>query len=79
MKYNKVTALLALNGKNLTDFADHMGIARQQIANKKKTDSFRADEFIKLADLTGTHLAFIDDNGKPVITFDIDDIPPSKK
>lgn len=75
MKYNKITALLALYGKNLSDYASYMGIVRQQIANKKKTDTFKADELIKLAELTNTQLAFIDKKtGKPVIIFDLDDL-----
>lgn len=74
MKYNKVVALLTLYGKNLSDYAQHMGIKKQQLSNKKKIDSFRVDEFIHLADLTGTTLAFIDKNGDTVIKFDINDI-----
>lgn len=74
MKYNKVNALLSLYGKNLSDYADHMNVAKQQISNKKKSDSFKADDLIYLANLTGTTLAFVDDKGDPVVKFDISDI-----
>lgn len=74
MKYFKAEALLAMYGKTLSDYANHMNVSKQQISNKKKTDSFKADDFIKLAELTNTQLAFIDNKGKPVITFDSNDL-----
>ena len=52
MKYTKVAALLRLRDKSLSNFADYIGVSRQQIANKKKKDTFAVDEFIKLADFT---------------------------
>ena len=60
MKYTKVAALLRLRDKSLSNFADYIGVSRQQIANKKKKDTFAVDEFIKLADFTDTTLCFID-------------------
>lgn len=75
MKYNKVIALLSLFGLNLSDYADYMKVAKQQITNKKKTDTFKVDEFIKLAEFTNTELCFIDKKtGKILISFDISDI-----
>ena len=74
MKYNKVEALLKLKGFNMSDYARHLNVSRQQISNKKKNDTFRADELISLADMTNTHLAFIDETGKALITFDVEDI-----
>lgn len=74
MKYFKVEALLAMKGKNLTDYAEYMKVSKQQISNKKKTDSFKADDLIKLAELTGTQLAFIDKNSEPIIKFDSSDL-----
>lgn len=76
---NKVKALLTLQGLSFKDYADNLGIAKQSLNNKAKAEAYKCSDLIKLADLTGTHLAFIDDNGKPVITFDLDDIPPNKK
>lgn len=76
MKYNKVEALLKLKGLNMSDFAKFLNVSRQQLSNKKKTDTFRSDEFIKLAEYTNTTLAFIDKTtGKPLIEFDINDLP----
>lgn len=74
MKYYKAEALLAMNGKTLSDYANYMNVSKQQISNKKKSDTFKVDDFIQLAELTGTQLAFIDKNGKTVITFDTDDL-----
>lgn len=71
MKYTKVAALLRLRDKSLSNFADYIGVSRQQIANKKKKDTFAVDEFIKLADFTDTTLCFIDNkSGDILMKFD---------
>ena len=57
----------------MSDFARFKNVSRQQISNKKKTDTFRADELIEVAQLTNTKLAFIDENNNPVIIFDEND------
>lgn len=74
MKYNKIEALLKLKDMSMSDFARFKNVSRQQISNKKKNDTFRADELIEAALLTGTRLAFIDKNNNPVIIFDEDDL-----
>lgn len=75
MKYNKIEALLKLRGKNFSDYSRFMNVSRQQISNKKKTDTFRADELINLSLMTDTSLVFIDNKtGKVLITLDKDDI-----
>lgn len=75
MKYNKIDSLLRLKGLNFSKYAEYMNISRQQISNKKINDTFRADELIKLAELTNTTLTFIDNKtNKPLMSFDISDI-----
>lgn len=74
MKYNKIEALLKLKNMSMSDFARYKNVSRQQISNKKKTDTFRADELIEVALLTNTKLAFIDENNNPVIVFGENDI-----
>lgn len=75
MKYFKIEALLKLKGLNISDFARFMNVSRQQISNKKKTDTFKSDELIQLAELTNSQLCFIDKKtGKILISFDKDDI-----
>lgn len=75
MKYSKIEALLKLKGLNISDYARSMNVFRQQISNKKKNDTFKADELIKLAELTDTELSFVDKKtGKQLITFDKSDI-----
>ncbi len=59
---------------SMSDFARFKNVSRQQISNKKKTDTFRADELIEVAQLTNTKLAFIDENNNPVIIFDENDL-----
>ena len=58
----------------MSDFARFKNVSRQQISNKKKTYTFRADELIEVAQLTNTKLAFIDENNNPVIIFDENDL-----
>ena len=74
MKIFKIDSLLARFGYNRTNLAEHMNMSKSSMSNKVKRDSWTADDFIKLAELTGTTLAFIDREGKPLITFDIEDI-----
>ncbi len=75
MKYNKIEALLKLKDKSMSDFARFKNISRQQISNKKKADTFRADELIEVSILTNTRLAFIDnETNKELISFDEEDI-----
>ena len=74
MKYHKIEALLKLKGLNLVGYAEYLKVSKQQITNKKKTDSFKADDLIKLAELTNTTLCFVDDKGKTLISFDSDDL-----
>lgn len=74
MKYNKVEALLKLKDMSMSDFARFKNVSRQQISNKKKNDTFRADELIEVALLTKTRLAFIDENNNPIIIFDENDL-----
>ncbi len=71
MKYTKVSALLRLRDKTLSSFAAYLGVSRQQIANKKRKDSFTVDEFIRLADFTDTTLCFVDNKtGEILMKFD---------
>lgn len=74
MKYTKISRFLRQRGLTLSDFARHLNVANQQIGNKKKTDSFRADELISLADLTDTTLCFVASDGTILMSFDTDDI-----
>lgn len=74
MKYNKIEALLKLKNMSMSDFARFKNVSRQQISNKKKNDTFRADELIEVSILTNTKLAFIDEKGNVLITFDDEDI-----
>ncbi len=74
MKSNKINALLELNGKKSKDYREFLGITRQSMARKKRLDSYSADDLIVLGEVTNTHLAYIDDNQKVIVTFDISDV-----
>lgn len=72
---DKIKGLLTIKGKNVRNYCEYLGILEQAGSRKIRTNSFKTEELIRLAELTNTTLAFIDEKGKPVISFDIDDIP----
>lgn len=74
MKENKIKGLLALNNKNNSDFAKHLNKSKQFISNKMRSQVWSVDEFIQLAELTNTTLAFIDNENNVIIKFDSSDI-----
>lgn len=54
----KVKALLSIKGKKNVELAEYLGIAPQSLQNKLNRGSFSAEDLIKIADFTGTSLAF---------------------
>lgn len=71
---NKIKALLNLKNKSTNDLCETLNIINVAFYRKVKNNTFKADELIKIADLTDTKLAFIGDDGKPIIIFDNNDI-----
>lgn len=71
---DKLKALLKLYQKSYDEAAEGLGINYQSFANKMHRKSFKADDLIKIANITGTRLAFIDQDGRPVIVLDKNDI-----
>lgn len=72
---NKIKALLSLKNLNMTRFAEYMGMSKSSLGNKAKRGTWNTCDLIKLAELTGTALAFNDkETGKPLIEFDTSDI-----
>ena len=61
MKTNKINALLSLKNKSTADYINELNISRQSYWFKTKNDRFNADDLLKLAKITNTKLAFIDD------------------
>ena len=69
----KVKALLSIKGKKNIELAEHLGMSPQSLQNKLNRSSFYAEDLIKIADFTGTTLAFeVNDNQK--IVFENTDI-----
>lgn len=65
-----VKAAASLAGIGRKDLAAAMGLALPQgVTNKYNRDSFSGDDLIKIAAACGYRLAFVDDNGKAVLTF----------
>lgn len=74
-KSGKIKALLALKDKKNMDYANILNLARPQaLTTKYSRESFTSNDLIKLAELTNTRLAFIDENNKPVVVFDKEDL-----
>lgn len=72
---DKIKALLSLKNLNMTRYAEYMGMSKSSLGNKAKRGTWNANDLIKLAELTGTTLAFNDkETGKPLIEFDTSDI-----
>lgn len=74
MLTNKIKALLMLKNSGLTKFADYVQKSQPTISNKAKRDSWTAEDLIKIAAHTNTKLAFLDENNKPLITFEENDL-----
>ena len=71
---NKIKALLNITNKNTNDICEMLNIIDTAFYRKIKKNTFKADELIKIAILTNTKLAFIDENNNPLISFDENDI-----
>lgn len=71
---DKIKALLNLKQKTSNDVCSYFNILLPSYYRKLDKNTFKAEELIKFAEMTNTKLAFIDENGKPLITFDIEDI-----
>lgn len=80
MTKKKIVAFLKLRGKTQSYIAECFGVSNQSINRKIKNSqtAFDLADLIKLADLTESKLAFIDNDGKPIIIFDIDDLEQKK-
>ena len=66
----RVKALTEWHGKSREEITVALGLSsKQALSNKYGRDSFTAQDLIKIADCCGVSLAFVDENGKAVITF----------
>lgn len=72
---DKIKGLLALKGKTQIELSEKLNTSSRQAINRKVNDgSFSVVDLIKLGELTNTQLAFIDENNKPVVVFDKEDL-----
>ena len=76
MKSNKIKALLKIKDKKNDECYKYLGLSSNQSLSMKYTrESFSSDDLIKIAELTDTTLAFIDNKTNDVVVrFDINDI-----
>ena len=71
---DKVKALFNLYNVSQIELASKQGKCPQQLNKTINRANLRAKDLIEFADYTGTRLAFVDQNGKVVIEFDITDV-----
>lgn len=76
---NKVKALGAIYNLSRADMALKMDLTATALGSKYTRDSFTAGDLIRVADALGVRLAFIDNNGQPIITFDLEDAAPPRR
>ena len=69
----KIRALLSLSNKKNIQLAAYLGISPQSMQNKLSRGSFSAEDLIKIAEFTGSELAFSTQNNQK-ITLDKADI-----
>ena len=76
---NKIKGLLKIQGRKSVEYSNALNLVNASALNMKYVrESFKVQDLIILANLTGTKLAFIDENDKPVITFDMEDLNEDK-
>ena len=71
---NKIRALMNITNRNTVDMCKALSIIDTAFYRKIKKNTFKANEMIKIAEATGTRLAYIDENNNPVVIFDENDI-----
>lgn len=72
---NKIKSVLALNGKNLTDYAEVLNKTKQSLNAKVQKETYTASDLIKLCDMLNYSLTIKDNQtGKEIVSFDMSDI-----
>lgn len=71
---NKIKGLLNITNKTTIELCEKLNILNVVYYRKIKNNTFKADELIKIAELTNTTLCFVDEKGKILISFDSDDL-----
>ena len=72
MTKDKITDLIKLSRKKQVELAPQFNMSKGSFNNK--ITRFNLADLIKLGELTNTQLAFIDENNKPVVVFDKEDL-----
>lgn len=72
---NKIKGLLNIRNIETKIAYEKLGLVQQSYSRKINNNNFKADELIKIAELSNTQLAFIDlETKQPIITFDKEDL-----
>lgn len=76
MTKDKITDLIKLSRKKQVDLAPQFNMSKGSFNNKIRASEtrFNLADLIQLGELTNTRLAFIDENNKPIVMFDKEDL-----
>ena len=74
MLKDKLDALLRLKGKNMNSFCSDRNYTQANLSKKGKTNSFYLKEAVEIADYANVRLAFVDESGNIVVSFNMEDI-----
>lgn len=76
MTKDKLTDLIKLKRLKQVDIATDFNMSKASFNNKlcASETRFNLSDLMKLAKITGTHLAFIDDNKKVIVEFEESDL-----
>ena len=64
-----IKGLIAMRCMSSQALADGLGMTVPAVRNKLSRNSWAINDLVKLAQTCGVRLAFVDDAGRPVLTF----------
>lgn len=76
---NVIRAAMSVQNVKRAELAEKLNMKPTALANKMARGSFSADDCIRVAEALGLRLAFVDDTGRAVVGFSIDDAAPPRR
>lgn len=76
---NVIKGLMAVKGVKRADLAAALNMSVPALANKFTRSTFSTDDCIRVAEVLGAKLAFVDDQGQQIVSFSPDDAAPPRR
>lgn len=76
---NVIKGLMAVKGVKRADLAAALNMSVPALANKFTRATFSADDCIRVAEVLGAKLAFVDEQGQQIVSFSPDDAAPPRR